>query len=85
MFALIPICMAPLALLLKYLNNPNDSMSASVFTDVFTIIAPAAVFVIGVYFLTAVWGRYVPAKVSWILGSVAWPLVYFLALTGRLL
>ena len=48
MFALIPICMAPLALVHNYLDNLMKNASA------FTNVASAAIVVIVIYFLTEV-------------------------------
>jgi Na+/melibiose symporter-like transporter len=30
------------------------------------------------------WGRFVPEKVTWILGGIVWAITLFLALTGRI-
>ena len=40
-------------------------------------------FVAGFLFAGYCWIRFIPAKVSWVLGAVLWLLVLWLALTGR--
>jgi hypothetical protein len=51
----------------------------------FTLTVFAAVNVILWWFLLGIWERHVPAKVSWALGTVAWLLLFFLALTDHLI
>ena len=50
-FAVIPICIAPMALVHKYLDLKNIANDSSAFT----IVVSAAVFVIVIYYLTEVW------------------------------
>ena len=49
------------------------------------MVAYAAAFVISIWIAVKLWARYVPAKVSWIIGAVEWAILFYLGLTGRLL
>jgi hypothetical protein len=50
----------------------------------FSLIAVATVIIAILMFVPRLWGRYVPAIVSWIFGSFLWILLFVLALTGHL-
>jgi drug/metabolite transporter (DMT)-like permease len=50
----------------------------------FSLVAVAAVVVVILTFVTRLWGRYVPAVVSWIIGAFLWVSLFVLALTGHL-
>jgi len=50
----------------------------------FTLTVVAAIVVSILVFVPRLWGRHVPAKVSWVLGAIAWTVLFLLALTGRL-
>lgn len=63
----------------RYARHFWDTAGQYTLTAVFAIIAPV------MFFAPKIWGRYVPAKVSWVLSAVAWPLLFLLALTGHLL
>jgi len=47
------------------------------------IIVVSVVVCVGI-FGSRLWGQHIPAKISWILAAIGWPLLFFLALTGRL-
>jgi hypothetical protein len=48
----------------------------------FALTVAATVFVSTMLFFTEIWQRHVAAKVSWVLGAIAWLLNVILALTG---
>jgi hypothetical protein len=78
LFLLMAIYFGLLALSIRYARHFLDTASA------FTLTVIAAVVVCVLWFVPRIWGRHVPAKVSWILGAIAWPLLFLLALTGHL-
>jgi hypothetical protein len=51
---------------------------------VFALTIAFAIVVSVLFFGTRFWGSHVPAKVSWVLAAIAWPVIVFLALTDRL-
>jgi hypothetical protein len=79
LFFLMAMYFGLVALSIRYGEHYWDTASA------FTLTVVAAVIVSVGWFLIGIWGRYVAAKVSWVLGAVAWLLLFFLALTGRLM
>jgi hypothetical protein len=78
LFLLVALYAGLVALAIKYASHFLDTVSA------FTLTVIAAVVVSVLMFVPRVWGRHVPAKVSWILAAIAWPVLFLLALTGHL-
>src|ERR1043166_486385 len=66
------------ALCIRYARHFWDSAGAVALT------VAAAVVVSGFIFGVRVWEKHVPAKVSWVLAAIAWPVLFLLALTGHL-
>jgi hypothetical protein len=50
-----------------------------------SILLYTAATVIVLWTAFKVWARFIPAKVSWILGGMEWVTLFYLALSGRLL
>jgi CHASE2 domain-containing sensor protein len=78
LFLLIGIGFGLTILTFRYARHFCDTASA------FTLTVIAAVVVSVLVFVPKIWGRHVPAKVSWILAAIVWPLLFLLALTGHL-
>jgi hypothetical protein len=78
LFLLLAIYFGLVALSIRYASHFMDTVSASTLTVI------AAVVVSVLFFVPRYWGRHVPAKVSWVLAAIAWPVLFLLALTGRL-
>jgi hypothetical protein len=47
------------------------------------LIGVSSVVICVLFFGSKIWSRHIPAKISWILAAIGWPLLFFLALTGR--
>jgi hypothetical protein len=67
-----------MALSWRYARHFIDTVSA------FTLTVMAAIAVCALWFVPKICGRRVPAKVSWILAALAWPVLFLLAVTGHL-
>jgi len=78
LFLLMAIYFGLMALTARYARHFLDTVNALTLT----IIAAVAVCVL--WFVPRIWGRHVPAKVSWVLAAIAWPLLFLLAVTGHL-
>jgi hypothetical protein len=78
LFLFIAVYFGLMALSVRYARHFMDTVSA------FTLTVIAAVAVCVLWFVPKIWGRYVPANVSWVLGAIAWPVLFLLALTGHL-
>ena len=76
--AIMPLYFGATILSIKYEKHFWDTAGE------FSLIVVTAVVVCILFFGSTLWGRYVPAKVSWILAAIGWPALFFLALTGRL-
>ena len=77
-FFLIPLYFGGAALSMKYAKHFWDT--AGEFQLLVAFIIAVSVLFSG----TRSWGKHVPAKISWTLGAIEWPVILFLALTGRL-
>jgi hypothetical protein len=78
LFLLVALYAGLVALSIRYASHFLDTVSAFTLTVIATVVVSVLMFV------PRVWGRHVPAKVSWVLGAIAWPLLFLLALTGHL-
>jgi hypothetical protein len=77
-FVLLAAYFALMALSLRYARHFINTVSASTLTVI------AAIVVCALWFVPRILGRHVPAKVSWVIGAIAWSLLFFLALTGHI-
>ena len=77
-FFLVAVYFGLAALCIRYASHFWDTAGT------FALIVVAAVVVFVFYLGMSLWGRHVPAKVSWVLAAVAWPVLFVLALTGHL-
>jgi hypothetical protein len=50
----------------------------------FQLIIATSVVICVLFFGSKLWAQHIPAKISWILAAIGWALLFFLALTGRL-
>src|SRR3954464_15529202 len=66
------------ALFIRYAKHFLDTAGPFALIVVGTVVGSVLVFG------SRLWGRHVPAKVSWTLAAIAWPVLFLLALTGRL-
>jgi hypothetical protein len=78
LFLLVAIYFALGALSIRYARHFLDTVNA------LTLTVLAAVVVCAMWFLPRFLGRHVPAKVSYVLAAIAWSVLFFLAVTGRL-
>jgi hypothetical protein len=51
----------------------------------FQLIIATSVVVFVLFFGTKLWSQHIPARISWTLAAIEWPVILFLALTGRLI
>jgi hypothetical protein len=77
-FFIIPVYFGVMALSIRYEKHFWDTAGA------LSLTLAAAVVISVLFFGAKFWGGHVPAKVSWVLATVAWPVILFIALTGRL-
>jgi hypothetical protein len=78
LFLLLAIYVGLVALSIRYAAHFLDTVSA------FTLTVIAAIVVSVLFFVPRTLGRHVPAKVSWVLAAIAWPVLFLLAVTGHL-
>lgn len=80
-FALIAIYFAAIFLLMKFDGKIfafMDSDGPLALTLIWTIVISVLAFV------SWFWGRHVPAKVSYVVAAILWPILFILALTGHI-
>jgi hypothetical protein len=79
LFPLFAIYFGVGALTISYARHFLDSLSVLTLTVAAAIAGSVLVFVV-----PKIWGDHVPAKVSWVIGAIAWSVLFLLAVTGRL-
>jgi hypothetical protein len=77
-FFIIPLYFGAAVLSMRYARHFWDTAGE------FQLVVAAAAVISVLFFGTRFWGRHVSAKISWTLGAIEWPVILFLALTGRL-
>jgi hypothetical protein len=78
LLAVIAIYFALALAFIKYEKQFVSSASPQAIWGFDTIVISVA------FFISFFWGKYVPAKVSYTLAAILWPLLFILALTGHI-
>ena len=78
LFVLVGVYFSVAAISIRYARHFWDTAGE------FSLVAVATIVVVILMFVPRLWGRYVPAVVSWIVGAVLWVSLFALALTGHL-
>jgi hypothetical protein len=80
-FALTAVYFALIFVLMKYDRQVFDFMASDgplMLTIIWTMVISV------LFFVGWLWGRHVPAKVSYAFAAILWPALFILALTGHI-